>query len=388
MTEPYAYCPIDRTSGEIRLLILQSNNDEGIIKCDMQTCDSEARPPYTALSYTWGPDTTYNHIEINGLNVSVRENLWDFLHQQQLHSNYGPFWIDALCIQYSDISERNHQAQLMSSIYSKAQTVLIWLGKEGDDSDIAMRLLEVQDTIFWVHSPYTLDEDSKRLIPNTIGRRVRVLSSVEECSIQSLCKRKYWSRMWIIQETMLASYLEIYCGSKSVPLSNLMLALEDIADAVTFYRPESASFREDVVASPAMNLISGIRFIAQRRDENTPRVSVRFPDLLEKYGDHECGDVRDKVYALTGLASYGRNINIDYRKSTKEVLIDLLYHEGNRMKWLIDPRGKRRWKGDELFKFAQLLSRVLDVPLSETEIQFHVSQSESIAMFRDWEEWD
>ena len=37
-------------------------------------------------------------------------------------------WIDAVCINQNDISERNHQVLLMGDIYRGATTVLSWLG--------------------------------------------------------------------------------------------------------------------------------------------------------------------------------------------------------------------------------------------------------------------
>jgi hypothetical protein len=387
MTDPYAACPVDRTSREIRLLKLQTKNDEGIIKCDMQTYSQEGRPPYAALSYTWGSDITYTDIEINGAKVPIRENLWDFLSQQLLQGNYGPFWIDALCIQQADVDERSHQVRMMRSIYLKAAKVMIWLGKEGDDSDIAMDLLETQDTFRWIHSPYTRDKESDRLIPTVLGSRR--LSLVEECSITSLFKRKYWSRMWIIQEVMLASYLDLYCGSKILPVSKLMLALEEISSAVTYYSLEDALFRDGILASPAMTIVKEFVAGPHRNDQFPALVSVTMPNLLEAFGDYECGDIRDKIYALAGIAEYGPNINIDYRKSTKEVLIDVLYHEGNRMKSDIFrySYGICLQDKDALAEFARLLGRVLEVPLPEAEIEFHVGQCESIPMFKDWENW-
>ena len=402
MGDLYASCPLDRTRREIRLLTLEPNNDEDITRCSLQTYSPENCPSYTALSYTWGADVMHTNIEINGVSVPIRENLWDFVHQQLLHGNYGPFWIDAICIQQSEVDERNHQVRLMSSIYSEAGRVLIWLGKEGDDSDIAMQILEDGDLIDWTKqlnldtdesddSDEIDDSDEDRNWPRptrSVPRFKRFLTSTEDRSITALCNRRYWSRMWIIQEVMLADYLEIHCGSKIVSLSSLVLSLEDLASAVRHLELMDPSFSHDktymshldeILASPAMD-------IAMIRGQSTPRVSVTFSDLLEAYGDHECGDIRDKVYALVGVAEYGQSIKIDYRKSAKDVLIDLLYHEGNRIKHRKTIFKHQRWEGDELFKFAQLLSRVLNVPLSETEIQLHVSQSESVAMFRDWEE--
>jgi len=374
MGDPYASCPVDRKSREIRLLKLRPGNDEGVIRCDMQTYRPHSCPPYTALSYTWGADIIHTNIEINGVEFPVRENLWDFLHQQLLQSNHGPFWMDALCIQQSEVDERNHQVRLMSSIYSEASKVLIWLGKEGDDSDIAMDVLEIQDSVKWVNSTfspyfsYMAEDESDDIDYDAIdtrgimNKRRQRLSSTEELSVLSLCKRKYWSRMWIIQEIMLAKYLEIRCGSKIAPLSNLVLALEDIASALKEHPTCGTAFLLGILTTPAMAL-------ASIRGQSRPRVSYGLQDLLETYGDHECGDIRDKVYALLGVARYGWTIKIDYRKSARNVFIDLLYHESDRMRW------DESWDADSLAKFAQLLKRILGLSLSEPEIGCYIIQS-------------
>jgi len=40
-------------------------------------------------------------------------------------------WVDAICIDQSSTTERNHQVALMGEVYKLAKRVLIWLG-EGD----------------------------------------------------------------------------------------------------------------------------------------------------------------------------------------------------------------------------------------------------------------
>ena len=42
-------------------------------------------------------------------------------------------WIDALCINQSDIEERSSQVAFMSSVYSRAVRVIVWLGESGKD---------------------------------------------------------------------------------------------------------------------------------------------------------------------------------------------------------------------------------------------------------------
>jgi hypothetical protein len=38
-------------------------------------------------------------------------------------------WVDALCINQEDTTERNHQVMQMGAIYEKAKRVVVWLGR-------------------------------------------------------------------------------------------------------------------------------------------------------------------------------------------------------------------------------------------------------------------
>jgi len=69
--------------------------------------------------------------------VKVRKNLWWALQYLQRGHDQRVLWIDALCYDQADISERNHQVRHMNQIYSAATTVLVWLGRETADCDAA-----------------------------------------------------------------------------------------------------------------------------------------------------------------------------------------------------------------------------------------------------------
>lgn len=101
-----------------------------------QLHDTVRNPPqdfrkvgYQALSYTWGHATANQLIELNGTPFRIRDNLWDFLHHAREEGLTGYLWIDALCINQSQVSERNHQVGMMEDIYSQAECVIVWLGR-------------------------------------------------------------------------------------------------------------------------------------------------------------------------------------------------------------------------------------------------------------------
>jgi hypothetical protein len=60
------------------------------------------------------------------------------------HERYSMLlWVDAICIDQSNIEERNHQVKLMDLIYKNAKIVFMWLGEEADGSDLAMEILSL-----------------------------------------------------------------------------------------------------------------------------------------------------------------------------------------------------------------------------------------------------
>lgn len=65
-------------------------------------------PPYEALSYVWGdPDITVP-IQLHGSGHKVTRNLELALRYIRLGDRERVMWVDALCINQTDISEKNH----------------------------------------------------------------------------------------------------------------------------------------------------------------------------------------------------------------------------------------------------------------------------------------
>jgi hypothetical protein len=67
------------------------------------------------------------------------------LHQirPQGSNQYSALWIDAICINQTDIAERSHQVQMMMDIYRQCECCLIWLGDYDESVDSAMSSMEL-----------------------------------------------------------------------------------------------------------------------------------------------------------------------------------------------------------------------------------------------------
>ncbi|CZR62116.1 uncharacterized protein PAC_12013 [Phialocephala subalpina] len=125
--------PLDTSKAQIRLLHLQPplDSEPDAIVCTLSVADPDDDDcKYEALSYEWGDSrSTSLSIMLDGTHFLVRENLWWALWHLRLETEDRILWIDALCINQENGNERNHQVKQMAQVYSKAASVVAWIGR-------------------------------------------------------------------------------------------------------------------------------------------------------------------------------------------------------------------------------------------------------------------
>jgi len=138
----------------LRLLKIERDADVdvgGPTYCKMETFFFADRPKYVALSYTW--DEPEGHREDNGeqnhaplkcslllidgrrfvgIPLNLSQALLQFRGPQFQHHHH--MWIDAMCINQSDLAEKASQVNLMGDIYRDAEFVIAWLGQDTGDA--------------------------------------------------------------------------------------------------------------------------------------------------------------------------------------------------------------------------------------------------------------
>ena len=114
-------------------------------------------PEYTSVSYSWGRNSDGDaslsrSIRLDGHMLSITENLYDLLVQlsEPGAGETQPLWIDAVCIDQSNVAERGNQVSMMAAIYQNASDLLIWFGhgnSEAEDRDAmeALSLFQHED---------------------------------------------------------------------------------------------------------------------------------------------------------------------------------------------------------------------------------------------------
>lgn len=146
------YTTLDISKREIRLLRVLPSNDSAEadnanppICCELSVhrLNYSSTTPYTALSYSWGPElTTPKMLTVNGEAIPARKNLLSALHAFRRRGDVGYVWVDAVCINQDDHEEKKTQIPLMGDIYGLAVQTIIWLGATEGDSDVAMDTLD------------------------------------------------------------------------------------------------------------------------------------------------------------------------------------------------------------------------------------------------------
>ncbi|KAF7670893.1 hypothetical protein GT037_011021 [Alternaria burnsii] len=202
------YSPLPQDGDSFRLLrVLPSPIALLPIQCKLYTTYiSREEDQYIAGSYVWGPPEPSKTILLDGKRFKVRENLFHFLRAFRNRHQSQVIWIDAICINQEDVEERNHQVQVMKRIYSSAKCVNCWLGHDADQKPPASRLGVSPVTDLWY-------------LRRPIDKRSRQLEQAEH-----LVKAEYWTRMWIVQEFLLAKDLTLLVGKHKLSYH----AFEDI----------------------------------------------------------------------------------------------------------------------------------------------------------------
>jgi hypothetical protein len=129
LEQHFKHSPLDHQAPSIRLIqILPDLSADGLVQCDIRTASTQS--DYICLSYVWGKEITGHQIQLGGRAFWVRQNLFDFLESARTkpHIYDQWLWIDALCIDQLNNTERSHQVQLMGQIFSHATKVISWMG--------------------------------------------------------------------------------------------------------------------------------------------------------------------------------------------------------------------------------------------------------------------
>lgn len=116
-------------------------------------------------------------------------------------------WIDAICINQTDLDEKGYQVELMGDIYSKASHVLIWLGNLGPHYGVGPRRT-LSEIARYTRTRTAGQEFEWRLLDhvrNLDQAQVAGLDSDQD-NVRAFCQffeAPWFTRLWMMQEVCL-----------------------------------------------------------------------------------------------------------------------------------------------------------------------------------------
>jgi hypothetical protein len=325
-------------------------NPDETIRCVLSPARlNDVNTSYTAISYMWGRRDADQVIELDNASFSVTENLWTCLRKFRNHRDGNNFWVDAICINQEDSDERSSQVSQMGKIYANAQEVVIW---PRDPT----RKLENASVLLAMNFVRTIVESKQ----SNISFATHFLSFYQdpECDerwpeLAALCQTEYWSRVWIVQEIVLASKVILHFedGDESTTSS---LDWEDFMQVCQALADLPANW-------PISESVSAVReSLPLRLESRRSSFSKLSPieSLLAIFEDSKCSEPRDKIYGLLSLVDNGFSrarsaITANYSMTMFEVYVDVVWAFG------LEINSSRM---THICTFSQLVQRTLGGP--------------------------
>lgn len=318
---PPPYTPLNADKDEIRILTLLPGQSSDPIDCTLQVASLDDAPKYEALSYVWGDAVVQREVFVDGHPTNVTVSLETALRALRNEDKPRALWADAICMNQSDILEKNFQVPLMGRVYAEADSVLVWLGEPSPEVELVITCLSRPG----VDQPELL---SGLLSEMSFDDLVMFWEGLNQ-----MITHKYWTRMWTYQEFRLAKAEPIIVLGRSVLYpSQLESGSKEVMDAL-----ESALDTSDQKYDRARfgKACRRLRWLFERSKTfamvKNPleqcTLNNQSPETLSQLLIDTCvrrsEDPRDHIYALYGLLPKVRQaLPPDYGRLPRHIMHD------------------------------------------------------------------
>ncbi|KAK1968621.1 HET domain-containing protein [Colletotrichum sublineola] len=305
----YRYQPLPpiaeqgRTPPFTRLLFLHPGSGEDPFEAQLQIISIENAPPYEALSYTWGTptDEPRDYIWLQGFPLPVKPNLENALRSLRLPTQVRRLWIDALCIDQSNLDERSRRVQYMRLVYKHATRVIVWLGLKTSGIQEAFlaaeRLAKIREYTHPGPNAAQLDSDTVQQLTSSM---VDDLPDTCMLHLDEVFERQYFKRCWCVQEVVASTWAIAKIEDLEMSFFDLIASLITLArwkGETSIHRPYELWNLILMRRQPTMSL---------SRPEIEGSIGS-FLSLLELTRTLQATDDRDKVFSLLGICDEGLN---------------------------------------------------------------------------------
>jgi hypothetical protein len=315
------YEPLRNGSDEIRLITIKPSSELGDeILCNIDTVELRTSPAYLALSYAWGDADITEEINVDGSSFRVTTNLAAALRRLRCWKGPTRFWIDAICINQTSVLEKNHQLPLMRSIYSQAERVVMWLGEEENDSSLAITFINRWHDAFVAAMADKRLELETRLLETILSLVEDPFDTQSVLAVKCLSERGYWSRVWIIQEIVLAKDRLILCGRDSMDASKMSLVCYTWLSLPMIELPKLGDQEINFMYGWGPQFTNLWLFVKDSEEASADGPTYSILSLAQIGFEFFCTEPRDRLYGLFGLMDDKQlSMHPDYHLTTEEV---------------------------------------------------------------------
>lgn len=288
---PYVHLPLPHDGNFIRLLHLKPASDARAPIRATLTID-RLRPEifYEALSYCWGDLSVSESINVDGKILAVTTNLAAALRSLRRSVERRVIWIDAICINQSNIEEKNRQVSLMREIYAHSCITIVWQGPSDEWSRSFLLPRTRRARLF----------DTYHLVQDWLRASSPRLATVD---------RPWISRIWVAQEFAYSKNIVVHFGHDKCTwqmFRRIMIS--------PHYRDDNVLFLCDAMDLMRTKIAKGTRF--------------EILDAQRMFRASESTRAVDKVFAIVGLLQRPTDVAIDYsidhRTLFRDIALDIM----------------------------------------------------------------
>ena len=294
----------------IKLEPLKLNEPNEPLQCTLFTVKLSQVGEYLALSYTWGPREPVRQLRIDDSILGITPNLHAAL--LQLRSFWACpsyLWVDAVCVDQENLKERAQQVLLMRSIYQSARNTFSWIGEADTQGEQFISLIQ---TIHNKVCPADCTHGGTPRMGDVAFGDAEAMARHELpppdhpswLTLATLAGKTYFSRIWIIQETVCGSDNSwLFCGQ-------LKLSWHDLDVATRYIGAQNWPLQIAAREGPPGN-DSQLNQLRYGWPLLKAHIDVRLLVSYEKTGIEcllhqtrrfEATDPRDKIIGVLGLA--------------------------------------------------------------------------------------
>ncbi|KAK6863649.1 hypothetical protein PG995_000177 [Apiospora arundinis] len=335
-----------------------------LLVCEIDEFDvDDATIQYKALSYSWkdGDDQESIYIMCNSTAVQVSLHLYKALVRLRSETELVRVWVDSLCINQKDNTERTHQVKIMREIYQNSSEVIVWLGDSKTHDNLLptchRSLLDIDYLFDWFGDKRDISKLEAYYAPGSASLRrmyfddftrdvfgalcmvhalaagiyafeIPAFRNLEQAApimrgFEAVASKSWWERVWVVQEVVVAEKVTVMYGKTSVPWEVLCKAADQLNRSQQNCHLDSMYpyLRKGQALADFARLVTDIESTRKIWRSRTPLVPLQ---LLRKFRSRKASDPKDKVFALLGLVQFWNGIQplqADYNHSIESTFL-------------------------------------------------------------------